>query len=97
MWRPLLAATPGRTLAMLESIETELRDVRESIASGTLDETGVTWAVARGWALEEPRGVAQSEPSVILSEARDLAGGKKIPRFAQDDNGFAQDDKGADR
>jgi prephenate dehydrogenase len=53
MWRPLLAATPGRTLAMLESIETELRDVRESIQAATLDEVGVTWAVARGWALEE--------------------------------------------
>ena len=61
MWRPLLAATPGRTLAMLESIETELRDVREAIAAGTLDETGVTWAVARGWALE----------GVALSEAKD--------------------------
>ncbi len=54
MWRPLLGATPGRTLAMLESIETELRDIRESIAKGTLDETAVTWSVARGWALEEP-------------------------------------------
>ena len=53
MWRPLLGATPGRTLAMLESIETELRDVREAIAAQTLDETGVTWSVARGWSLEE--------------------------------------------
>ena len=53
MWRPLLAATPGRTLAMLESIETELRDVREAILAQTLDETGVTWAAARAWALEE--------------------------------------------
>lgn len=53
MWRPLLAATPGRTLAMLESIETELRDFREAIAARTLDETGVTWSVARGWALED--------------------------------------------
>jgi prephenate dehydrogenase len=55
MWRPLLLATPGRTLAMLESIESELRDVREGIQKQTLDETGVTWSVARGWALEEPR------------------------------------------
>jgi prephenate dehydrogenase len=78
MWRPLFAATPGRTLAMLESIETELRDVRESIASGTLDETGVTWAVARGWALEE-------SPGVITSGARDLiADEKQIPHFARD-------------
>jgi prephenate dehydrogenase len=54
MWRPLLLATPGRTLAMLESIETELREFREEIEKQTLDEAGVTWAVARGWALEEP-------------------------------------------
>ena len=53
MWRPLLLATPGRTLAMLESIEAELRDIREGIQKQTLDETGVTWSVARGWALEE--------------------------------------------
>jgi prephenate dehydrogenase len=53
MWRPLLAATPGRTLAMLESIETELRDMREAILKQTLDETGVTWDAARAWALEE--------------------------------------------
>jgi prephenate dehydrogenase len=53
MWRPLLAATPGRTIAMLESIETELRDVREAILNQTLDDTGVTWAAARAWALEE--------------------------------------------
>ena len=52
MWRPLLAATPGRTLAMLESIETELRDIREAILQQTLDETAVTWAAARAWALE---------------------------------------------
>ena len=53
MWRPLLAGTPGRTLAMLESIETELRDMREAILAQTLDETGVTWAAARAWALED--------------------------------------------
>ena len=53
MWRPLLLATPGRTIAMLESIETELRDFREEIEKQTLDEAGVTWAVARGWVLEE--------------------------------------------
>jgi prephenate dehydrogenase len=53
MWRPLLTATPGRTLAMLESIETELRDIREAILKQTLDETGVTWDAARAWALEE--------------------------------------------
>lgn len=53
MWRPLLTATPGRTLAMLESIETELRDVREAILKQTLDDTGVTWAAARAWGLEE--------------------------------------------
>ena len=54
MWRPLLLATPGRTLAMLESIEAELRDFREGIEKQTLDEAGVTWAVARTWALREP-------------------------------------------
>ena len=53
MWRPLLANTPGRTLAMLESIETELRDMREAILAQTLDETGVTWTAARAWALED--------------------------------------------
>jgi prephenate dehydrogenase len=53
MWRPLLARTPGRTLAMLESIETELRDLREAILKQTLDDTGVTWAAARAWALDE--------------------------------------------
>jgi prephenate dehydrogenase len=52
MWKPLLAATPGRTLAMLESIETELRDAREAIARQVLDDAAVTWSVARGWALE---------------------------------------------
>lgn len=52
MWRPLLGATPGRTLAMLESVETEIRDMREAIAKATLDETGITWEVARNWALE---------------------------------------------
>lgn len=56
MWRPLLLATPGRTLALLESIEAELRDFREGIAQQTLDEAGVTWAVARGWALEQSDG-----------------------------------------
>lgn len=55
MWRPLLSATPGRTLAMLESIETEIRDMREAIAAGTLDETGITWEAARGWSLEDRR------------------------------------------
>ncbi|HET9426480.1 MAG TPA: prephenate dehydrogenase [Gemmatimonadaceae bacterium] len=55
MWKPLLGATPGRTLAMLESIETELRDIREEIAKGTLDEAAISWSVARGWALEKPR------------------------------------------
>lgn len=55
MWRPLLAATPGRTLALLESIETELRDIRESIVKQTLDEAAVGWAVARAWALETSR------------------------------------------
>jgi prephenate dehydrogenase len=54
MWRPLLAATPGRTLAMLESLETELRDLREAILEQTLDETGITWAAARSWALSAP-------------------------------------------
>lgn len=53
MWRPLLEATPGRTLAMLESIETELRDIREEIGKGTVDEAAITWSVARGWSLEE--------------------------------------------
>jgi prephenate dehydrogenase len=53
MWRPLLIATPGRTLAILESIETELRDIREAILKQTLDETGMTWEVARGWSLDE--------------------------------------------
>lgn len=53
MWRPLLAATPGRTLALLESIETELRDMREAILKQTLDETGVTWDAARAWALDD--------------------------------------------
>jgi prephenate dehydrogenase len=52
MWKPLLGATPGRTLAMLESIETELRDMREAIATQTLDEAAVGWSVARAWALE---------------------------------------------
>ena len=52
MWRPLLLATPGRTLAMLQSIEAELRDMREGIERQTLDDAGVTWSVARGWALE---------------------------------------------
>ena len=52
MWRPLLLATPGRTLAMLESIEAELREFREEIEHRTLDEAGVTWAAARAWALE---------------------------------------------
>ena len=55
MWRPLLLATPGRTLAMLQSIEAELRDMREGIERQTLDDAGVTWAVARGWALSLPR------------------------------------------
>jgi prephenate dehydrogenase len=67
MWRPLLAATPGRTVAMLESIETELRDIREALMKQTLDETGVTWSVARSWALEDL--VIPSAP-VIPSEAR---------------------------
>lgn len=53
MWRPLLLATPGRTLAMLQSIEAELRGVREGIERQTLDDAGVTWSVARGWALEQ--------------------------------------------
>jgi prephenate dehydrogenase len=53
MWRPLLLASPGRTLAMLESIETELREFRSEIERRMLDETGVTWSVARAWALEE--------------------------------------------
>lgn len=53
MWRPLLLATPGRTLAMLQSIEAELRDMREGIERQTLDDAGVTWEVARGWALEK--------------------------------------------
>jgi prephenate dehydrogenase len=59
MWRPLLAATPGRTLAMLESIESELRDIREAIAKQSLDETAITWEAARGWSLEanEERGI----------------------------------------
>jgi prephenate dehydrogenase len=52
MWKPLLGATPGRTLAMLESIETELRDMREAIATQTLDDAAVGWSVARAWALE---------------------------------------------
>lgn len=52
MWRPLLLATPGRTLAMLQSIEAELRDIREGIERQTLDDAGVTWSVARGWVLE---------------------------------------------
>jgi prephenate dehydrogenase len=56
MWKPLLAATPGRTLAMLESIETELRDMREAILKQTLDDTGVTWSAARVWALSLPPG-----------------------------------------
>lgn len=53
MWQPLLRSTPGRTLAMLESIETELRAVREEIVKGTIDEAAITWSVARGWSLEE--------------------------------------------
>jgi prephenate dehydrogenase len=53
MWRPILLATPGRTLAMLEAIEAELRTFREDIEHQALDEAGITWAVARGWALEE--------------------------------------------
>jgi prephenate dehydrogenase len=63
MWRPLLLATPGRTLAMLESIESELRDFREAITAQTLDETGITWAVARGWALEPDREGERREQS----------------------------------
>ena len=55
MWRPLLLRTPGRTLAMLESIETELREMREAIMQSTLDETGITWDVARAWALDRHR------------------------------------------
>lgn len=59
MWQPLLAATPGRTLALLETIEGELRQMRESIASGNLDEIAVTWTVARDWRLvSERRGDA---------------------------------------
>lgn len=53
MWEPLLKATPGRTLAMLESIETELRDIREEIAKGRVDDAAITWSVARSWSLEE--------------------------------------------
>ena len=74
MWRPLLAATPGRTLAMLESIETELRDIREAITAQTLDETGVTWSVARGWALEE----AGARQSGLQVSGSGLPGGSQV-------------------
>ena len=53
MWRPLLAATPGRTLAMLESIESELRSIRQSLERAQLEEPGLTWSVARSWALDQ--------------------------------------------
>jgi prephenate dehydrogenase len=52
MWKPILAATPGRTLAMLESVESELRQMRLALLAGNLDEVGVSWSVARGWRLE---------------------------------------------
>ena len=59
MWQPLLKATPGRTLAMLESIETELRDIRDEIAKGLVDEAAITWSVGRGWALEQREDTAK--------------------------------------
>jgi prephenate dehydrogenase len=53
MWRPLLTATPGRTLALLESIESELRSVREAVQAAQLEEPGLTWSIARSWALDQ--------------------------------------------
>jgi prephenate dehydrogenase len=53
MWQPLLAATPGKTLAILEAIESELQTVRKAIQSGDFKDLSVTWAIARGWQLEE--------------------------------------------
>jgi prephenate dehydrogenase len=53
MWRPILLATPGRTLAILEEIEAELRTFREEIEGQSLTEAEVTWSVARTWALSE--------------------------------------------
>lgn len=53
MWRPLLAATPGRTLAMLESIESELRSMRQGLERAQLEAAGLTWSVARSWALDQ--------------------------------------------
>lgn len=60
MWGPLIRATPGRTLALLESIESELRTMREGILSGRLEEPDLSWSVARLWALDQ-QGTAEPE------------------------------------
>ena len=47
MWRPLLAATPERTLALLDSLVSDLQGMRDGLAAGTLRDIEETWAVAR--------------------------------------------------
>jgi len=51
MWRPILAASPARTTALLSALETEIRTLRESIERGDLSDAQLTWTVARDWAL----------------------------------------------
>jgi prephenate dehydrogenase len=51
MWQPILNAAPGRTTALLATLESEIRTLRESIERGDLSDAQLTWTVARDWAL----------------------------------------------
>jgi prephenate dehydrogenase len=55
MWQPILAAAPARTTALLNTLETEIRTLRESIERGDLADAQLTWTVARDWALSARR------------------------------------------